>query len=204
MRHRRIGVLGGTFDPIHIGHLALAEAADEALALEQVLFVPAGSPPHKQGRRITSPHHRQRMTELAIAGNEHFALSTVDLTRSGPSYTVDTLRLLAAKYEGAELFFIIGGDSLLDLPTWYHPEEILQLAYLAAAERPGFSLEDVAAKLGGLYQQFGHRICLFHAPLLDISSSMLRERLRSGRSVRYLVPDAVLDYIKQNNLYQDT
>lgn len=196
-------MLGGTFDPIHLGHLALAEAAGEALKLERVLFMPAGNPPHKTDRSITDAKHRLRMTELAIAGNERFQISTIDLTRSGLSYTVDTLRLLKNQYGDVDLVFIVGADSLLDLPNWYHPEEILQLAYVAAAERPGFSLENVALRLGPLYEQFSYRICLFDAPSLDISSSMLRERLAKGRTVRYLVPDAVLEYIRQNKLYEN-
>lgn len=201
MSERRIGILGGTFDPIHLGHLALAESAGEELELEKVLFIPAGHPPHKKDRLITEARHRQRMTELAIAGNPRFALSTIDLVRSGLSYTVDTLRLLSAEYVGAELFFIIGADSLLDLPTWYRPAEILQLAIVAAAGRPGFSLDQFESKLGELYRKYRHRIVLFEAPSLDISSTMLRERLVAGRSVRYLVPDAVLEYIAANDLY---
>lgn len=198
----RLGLLGGTFDPIHIGHLVLAEAAAEELRLDLVLFVPAGNPPHKQGRAITAASHRLRMVELAVAGNPRFAVSTVDLSRSGPSYTADTLALIQGQYPNSRLFFITGADALLEMPTWHKPEEILSRCEVAGASRPGFDLK--CLETSALYHQYSSRIHLFSAPLLDISSTNLRQRVACGMSIRYLVPDGVYEYIHRHGLYQDS
>ncbi len=197
----RLGLLGGTFDPIHIGHLSLAQAAQEELGLDQVLFIPAGNPPHKQGKPVTEAEHRLCMVELAVSGNPDFEVSTVDMARQGPSYTVDTLRQLRQVYPRHVLVFIIGADSLLDIARWHKPREILAQCHVAAAERPGFDLARTEKAMGELYDLHRERIHLFSAPLLEISSTRLRELCFEGRSIRYLAPDPVVDYIAQHRLY---
>ena len=197
---RRIGVLGGTFDPIHYGHLVAAQEAHDQLALERVLFVPAGHPPHKPDRAMTPARHRLRMVELAIAADRRFALSRVDVERPGPSYTVDTLTLLRAEW-GPEtaFFFLIGSDSLAELPTWRQPRRIIELCELAVLPRPGVrvDLPRLEAQLPGL----GGRLHRLTMPLLGISSRALRERVRAGRPITYLTPPPVEAYIREQGLY---
>ena len=197
---RRIGVLGGTFDPIHYGHLVAAQEAHDQLALERVLFVPAGHPPHKPNRAMPPAHHRLRMVELAIAADPRFALSRVDVGRPGPSYTVDTLTLLRAEW-GPEtaFFFLIGSDSLAELPTWRQPRRIIELCELAVLPRPGVrvDLPRLEAQLPGL----GDRLHRLTMPLLEISSHALRERVRAGRPITYLTPPPVEAYIREQGLY---
>jgi nicotinate-nucleotide adenylyltransferase len=195
----RVGVLGGTFDPPHYGHLALAEAALTQLELAQVLFVPAGSPPHKPGRPITAAHHRAAMVEAAVAGQPAFALSRVDLDRPGPHYTVDMLALLRQALPGSELYFLLGSDSLHDLPSWRDPAGIVRQACLAVLGRPGWeadweALERAVPGLRG-------RLVRLEAPLLAISSTDLRWRARQGLPLTGLVPPAVEEYILQHGIY---
>ena len=202
----RIGILGGTFDPIHIGHLILAEEARDQLGLEQVLLAPAADPPHKRQQGKSPAEHRVRMVELAIADNPHLALSRIDVDRPGPHYTLDMVRLLHAQHgPGAELYFLMGLDSLADLPTWHRPRELMQACRLAAFSRPGaaFDWASLEAALPGVRAQ----VIVLPMPLLEISGSDLRERARQGRSLRYQVPRPVEQYIAQHQLYralQDT
>jgi nicotinate-nucleotide adenylyltransferase len=197
----RLGILGGTFDPIHHGHLVAAEEAHNQLGLDQVLFVPAGEPPHKPNRPISPVHHRLRMIELAIAGKPHLAISRVDADRPGPCYTVDTFRLLRAKWGSAPvLFFIEGADSLTDITTWYQPERLIELCDLAVVARPGVEI-DLAGLEKGLPGLMS-RIHWVQMPCLEISSSDLRARVRGGRSISYLVPPAVEAYILEQGLYR--
>ncbi|GAB4415885.1 MAG: nicotinate-nucleotide adenylyltransferase [Anaerolineae bacterium] len=198
----RLGIFGGTFDPPHLGHLILAECAADCLRLSRVLFVPAANPPHKQSSAIrASAAHRLAMTELAIAGNPRFALSRVDMDRPGPHYTVDMVRLLREQYPGAELFVLLGGDSLRDLPTWSRPAELINLAALAVMQRPGVEpdLDALAAVLPGLRD----RLHWIPAPPIDLASSAIADLVAAGRSIRYLVPDRVLDYITAHRLYRE-
>lgn len=198
---RRLGILGGTFDPIHHAHLVAAEEACYQLELDQVLFVPAGDPPHKLRRSISTAAHRLRMLELAIAGRPHLGLSRVDVDRSGPSYTVEALRLLRAEWgPGPTFYFVEGSDSLADLPTWYQPERLLELTELAVVRRPDAPV-DVAAleeRLPGLEA----RLHWVDMPLLDISATDLRARVRAGRPISFLVPAAVEAYIYEHGLYR--
>ena len=197
----RLGILGGTFDPIHHGHLVAAEEACHQLALDRVLFVPAGSPPHKPSRPISPAHHRLRMLELAIAGKPYFALSRVDVDRPGPCYTVDTLELLQAQWGSqSTLFFIEGADSLADILTWYRPRRLIELAELAIVGRPGVEIDlaELEQKLPGLTA----RTHWVQMPLLEISSSDLRARVCEGRSISYLVPPVVEAYIQEHGLYR--
>ena len=199
----RIGVIGGTFDPIHYAHLAIAEEAYCALKLERILFVPAGQPPHKTGYSITPVHHRLAMLKLALVGNPHFALSMVDLQRSGPSYTVETLRFLRQDLgPGAQCYFIIGGDSLRDLPTWRDPAGILEQATIVALTRPGYKgIQDVQKQLEVRLPALHSRLVTVEGPLMEISSTELRRRVSEGRPIKYQTPEAVEDYIFQHHLY---
>lgn len=199
-----VGILGGTFDPVHHGHLAIAEEAREALGLERVLFIPAATPPHKPGRRVTDGLHRLAMTRLAVAGNEAFAVSDIELARGGPSYTVDTLAALheAAGSSAREPWFILSAEALADFPSWRQPDRILELARLAVVPRAGSDALDghwVEARFPGR----GDRVRFLPGPLLPISGSVVRRRAAAGRSVRYLVPDAVAAYIAQHALYSE-
>lgn len=196
----RIGVLGGTFDPIHYGHLAAAEEARVALELECVLFVPARISPHKLDQPSTPARHRLAMTRLAVASNPHFQASTVDLDRAGPSYTVDTLALLQAELgPAAELYFIVGLDSLVELATWHDPAQFIRLCRIVAVSRPPCEYDPAALEqaLPGIT----NRVVFLRIPLLDIASSDLRQRAREGRPIRYYVPSTIVDYIHTHKLY---
>ncbi len=198
---RRLGILGGTFDPVHHGHLLAAEEARHQLELERVLFLPTGTPPHKPDRPILPIHHRLQMLTLAIAGKPYFFISRVDIDRPGPSYTVDALELLRAEWGPTPTFFFIeGSDSLVDMPAWYRPRHLIQLCELAVVERPGIRthLPLLEKQLPGLTA----RIHWVEMPFLEISSTDLRQRVRDGRPISYLVPAAVEAYIREQGLYQ--
>lgn len=197
----RVGVLGGTFDPIHLGHLLVAELAAAALDLQTVLFTPAGDPPHKQAQPKTPAYHRRAMVELAIADNSTFVLCPLDLERPGPHYSLDTVRLIRARYHllGEECFFIIGSDSLEDLPTWHRPAELLTLCRLAVLKRPGYR-PDLAA-LEQLLPGIGERVDWVDGPLIGLSATAIRARARGGQSIRYQVPPAVQEYIAREGVY---
>ena len=196
---RRIGILGGTFDPPHIGHLVLAQYALDALDLDSVLFVPAADPPHKDQLRYDI-EHRLPMLELAVAGNDRLVISRVDVDRPGPHYTVDMIRILQAQEPETEFYFLLGGDSLHHLPEWYHPLELIALCKLVVMARPGgeVTAELTAKLLPGLAE----RVVVIDSPMLGFSSTEIAERLEAGKSVRYLVPDSVLAYIQDHRLYQ--
>jgi len=206
VRAGSLGILGGTFDPIHIGHLAIAEEAREVLGLERILFVPAGVPPHKTDRPISAPAHRLAMVELAIAGNPAFEASTIELDRPGPSYTVETLELLTerARADGraADLVFILSVEAFRELRSWRHPERILELARLAVVPRVGYA-EASRALLAEHFPGHEDRAVFLDGPRLRMSGSEMRERAAHGRSLRYLVPDAVATYIGDHGLYTD-
>jgi len=208
---RRFGLLGGTFDPPHIGHLALAQEVYARLGLDRVWFLPAGTPPHKQGQPISAAAQRRAMVERAIAGDERFALCAVELERPGPSYTVETLRQLRAKWRvewGGEpqITFIVGWDMLAYLPQWHDaPGVLAALDQLAAVHRPGFVAEDEAqtqlAQLEARLPDLRAKLRLLPTPQLAVASSELRERVAAGLPIRYLVPDAVGAYIAEQGLY---
>jgi nicotinate-nucleotide adenylyltransferase len=199
-----IGLLGGSFDPIHLGHLVLAEGARETLGLERVVFVPNNIPPHKAGRQLAPAADRLRMVELAIAGNPAFEVSDIELRREGKSYSIDTVRQLLAEHpEGWDIHFLIGADSLHELPTWYRAAELADLCMFVVASRPGESLDDLEPLRGKLRDDqiaaiAGRRI---EIPLIGISSTEIRRRVREGLSIRYLVPDPVQRYIVEKGLY---
>jgi nicotinate-nucleotide adenylyltransferase len=194
----KIGILGGTFDPVHAGHLVLAEQARDQLALDQVLFIPAGEPWRKSGREIAAAEHRLAMLKLAIEGNEHFAISDIELRRDGPTYTAETRQSLAAERLDDQFWFIMGADALADLPHWHEPERIVQHAMLAVAPREAQEVNVMALSVPGI----AGRIVMFDCPALAISSTDVRARIAAGRSVRYLVPEAVTAYIAAHGLYR--
>ncbi len=195
----RLGVLGGTFDPVQLGHLILGEVAREELALDRVVFVPTGQPWRKSGREITAGADRLQMLRLATEGNHAFEVSSLEVDRPGPSYTEVTLEALQDERPGAELFFILGRDALIDLPHWHDPQRIAELATLAVAERDDTALGgDGEADLSGLHV----RLCRLHMARVGITATAIRDNVREGRSIRYLVPDAVAAYIEERGLYR--
>lgn len=198
-----LGVFGGTFDPIHVGHLAVAESARDALGLERVLFVPAGEPPHKRDRAVTPAADRLAMVEAAIADNPGFAASRVEIDRPGPSWTADTLASLAERdADGRSLALIIAADSYHELATWHEPERVLRLATLVVTPRDGYPDAD-ASYLAREFPGAEARVVFLEGPRIRLSASDLRARAAAGRSLRYLVPDAVAAYIGDHSLYHD-
>jgi nicotinate-nucleotide adenylyltransferase len=202
VKAQRIGVMGGTFDPIHYGHLVAAEEAREAFGLEKIIFVPAGIPPHKVEGQVTPARHRYLMTLLAIMGNPGFEASRVDLDRGRVTYTVDTLTdLTEILPPETSMYFITGADAILEILTWKAPEQVLGLAEFIAVTRPGYGLDQLATALGPLYEPFQDRIHILEMPPMGISSTDLRRRLANGRSIRYLLPETVATYIYGEGLY---
>ncbi len=196
----RIGIMGGTFDPIHYGHLVTAEAARERFGLKKVIFVPSGQPPHKKPEAVSPFWHRYLMVVLATYSNPYFEVSAVEYERGGPSYTVDTVREFRRLYgPDAELFFVTGADAILEILTWKAPEELLSLCRFIAATRPGYDLRQLHQVLGEFYLG---AVSLLEIPMLSISSSEIRERVRRGFSIKYLVPEPVEAYIYQKGLYR--
>jgi nicotinate-nucleotide adenylyltransferase len=197
-----IGLLGGTFDPIHDGHLAVAAVVRAALQLAGIVFIPAGIPPHKPGQRVSPGEDRRAMVELAIAGQPGFSLSTIELDRPGPSYTVDTLAELAGEGPLARptLEFILSAEAFAGFPTWRQPGRILELARLAVVPRAGSRPVD-GAWLDGHLSAWRERVDFVDGPLLDVSASVIRDRVRAGQSIDSLVPPAVAAYIHAHRLY---
>jgi nicotinate-nucleotide adenylyltransferase len=202
---KRIGILGGTFDPIHFGHLAIAEGARQELDLERVLFVPAGVPPHRPDRPIASAADRSAMVELAIADNPVFAMSRVELDRPGPSYTVDTVEALAGlEPDLVERWFIVSSEAFADFLEWHRPERILELCRLAVLPREGHPQPELEPVREALGPALADRISLLDGPRIRLSATEIRVLAARGRSVRYLVPDAVATYIDDHSLYRGT
>lgn len=199
-----LGVFGGTFDPIHFAHLAIAQEAAEALGLERVLFVPAGQPPHKPDRVITPGLDRLAMVELAIAGNDRFAVDRLELDREGPSYTVDTLEALRGRPDAGSsrtLTLILSSEAFRELPTWRDPRRILELACLAVAPREGHPTVS-SSFMDREFPEFRDRVTYLDGPRMRLSATELRTRAAAGRTLRYLVPDAVAAYIDDHALYR--
>ncbi len=195
----KIGVLGGTFDPLHYGHLRAAEVARDALSLDRVLFVPAANPPHKQGVTVTDVGARVDMLELGLAGEAEFELCRAEIERGGPSYTIETLDELKRQERGAELWFITGSDAFLEIRTWRDWEALLTRYSFAVHERPGVGIDAAAAVVPESYRE---RVVFLTREMLNISSTEIRRLARAKRSIRFLVPQAVDDYVRRNHLYQ--
>ncbi len=197
---QRIGVFGGTFDPIHLGHLIIAEQCRHSLHLDAVWFVPAGDPPHKPDQALSPAAERVTMLELALAGRECFAIDFVDLERAGPSYTVDTLARLRLAHPDSEFAFIMGADSLMELHTWREPERIVALSEIAVARRPNVAIDETLAisRVPGLRG----RLHIVDVPLIGISSRDLRRRVAAGEPIAFQVPDEVERHIRRQGLYR--
>lgn len=202
MAARRLGIFGGTFDPPHIGHLILAAEARDQLNLDLTIWVLTPDPPHKQGSRIASLDHRLAMVELAIADDPGFLLSHVDIDRPGPHYAVDTVALLRQQYPGDDLIYLMGGDSLMDLPHWYRPEEFLSmLDGIGVMRRPGDEID-----ISGLLEELpmlSEKLNFVTAPLLEIAANQIRRRVMDDRAFRYYLTPGVYRYIREKDLYQD-
>ncbi len=197
----KVGIMGGTFDPIHFGHLATAESVREIFKLDEILFIPSARPPHKVERQITPELHRLMMTFLATKSNEFFQVSPMEFLRDGLSYTLDTMTELTKKYgAGTELFFIIGADSMADLSKWYKARELLSKAHFIATNRPNVevNLEALKEFFGASAMKHIHQVS---TPGLEISSTDIREKIKSGKSIKYLVPEVVEEYIIKERLY---
>lgn len=193
---RRVGVMGGTFDPIHHGHLVAASEVADRFSLDEVVFVPTGQPWQKADRVVTGTEHRYLMTVIATASHPDFSVSRVDIDRGGPTYTLDTLRDLRAALPGAELFFITGADALASIMSWRDWDQMFDLAHFVAVTRPGYELDG-----SFLPAEVQSKVHVVEVPALAISSTECRQRAAHGRPVRYLVPDGVVQYIAKNELY---
>ena len=195
----RLGIYGGTFDPIHYGHLLLAERCREELQLDEVWFIPAGTPPHKQGRVTTPARARADMVEFAVSGFPEFRVSRIEMERGGPSYTVQTLEQLRTADPSRELFLLMGADSIAELATWKDPSRILELAQVVAVNRAG-EVPDLSS-LDALMQQTGRTVRIVEMPAMGVSASEIRTRVAHGQSIRFLTPRPVEMYLRQHNLY---
>jgi nicotinate-nucleotide adenylyltransferase len=196
----RVGILGGAFNPPHVGHLVCAQEALVQLRLDKVVFVPMGRAPHREIEQDPGAEERVRMCEDAVAGDERFAVSRVEADRPGPSYTVDTLRELRDSAPDDDLFLILGGDQAAALPSWREPEKVLDLATVAAVDRTGWSRERIAVKIASL--KGAERVVFFDMPRIDVSSTLVRHRAAAGKPVRYLVPGGVAEYLERKGLYR--
>ncbi|MGI6487383.1 MAG: nicotinate-nucleotide adenylyltransferase [Syntrophomonadaceae bacterium] len=199
---KRIGLLGGTFDPIHYGHLVLAECARDELDLQKVFFIPAPRPPHKVGEIVLDSTHRYNMVRLAIRDNPFFKVSDLEMRRPGYSYTIDTVRYFMERWPETQLFFILGSDALLGIKTWKEAHQLMRLCNFIAAIRPGYKLDKDDEQLQDLPQEFWDHLHFIEVPGLYLSSTDLRERLATGKSVRYLLPPVVEEYIQMHHHYR--
>ncbi len=200
----RFAVMGGTFDPIHYGHLVTAEAVRDEYDLDKVIFMPSGNPPHKMARATSDANHRYLMTVLATTTNPYFEVSRAEIDRVGITYTVDTIRELRNAYgEDAEIYFITGADAILEIFTWHNVEELFRICFFVAATRPGFHGKDMEQKLNEIKSKYKKEIFKIEVPSLAISSTDIRNRIKNGKTVRYLLPEAIEDYIRKFRLYME-
>ncbi|TSA48083.1 MAG: nicotinate (nicotinamide) nucleotide adenylyltransferase [Chloroflexi bacterium] len=198
---RLIGLFGGTFDPPHIGHLILSAETSAQLGLDRLLWILTPNPPHKQGQPITPLEHRLAMVELAISDNRRFELSTVEIDRPGPHYALDTVKIISEQNPAADLVYLMGGDSLRDLPAWHRPIDLVaELCFFGVMRRPGDSIDLPA--LEKIIPGLAAKVRYVDAPLLDIAAHEIRQRVADGRPFRYFLPQAVYDYIVEHNLYR--
>ena len=198
---RRIGILGGTFDPIHMGHLITAEIVRVSAALDEIIFIPAARPPHKENKGEAPAEDRLLMVQCAVEGNPSFSVSDIELRREGPSYTVDTIAALSEQLGDAELFFITGADAMNDLYRWHEPERLLRSCRFIVATRQGAPLDELLIAEKFTAEERSH-IQVLPTPHLEISSTVIRARVRAGLSIRHLVPRAVEEYIRERGLYR--
>ena len=200
---KRVGIMGGTFDPIHYGHLVTAEAARTQFNLDKVIFTPTGNPPHKKGYAVTPAEQRYLMTVLAINDNPYFEISRMEIDRPGLTYTVDTLESFYNELgKDVKLFFISGADAVLDILTWKDVDRVLSYCTFIAATRPGYPTEKLNKKISQLKKLYGRNVYPMKVTGLDISSTEIRRRVKEGLSIKYLLPRSVEIYIQKNNLYR--
>ena len=201
---KKVGIMGGTFNPIHLGHLIIAEEAFEAYNLDEVLFVPSGISYMKDPLEVLDAKKRVHMTGLAIEDNPHFALSTIEIERDGNSYSYETLETLRKQNPNTEYFFLVGSDTLFALETWKHPEILLPSCTILVAVRNGVPMEKMQEHAKYLEEKFGGSIQLLTTPNIEISATDIRNRIAANRNVKYFVPDSVLQFIEKNNLYKNS
>ena len=197
----KIGIMGGTFDPIHYGHLILAETAYDRFCMDKVLIMPAGDPYFKVERGVSADEDREAMTRLAIEGNEHFEFSDLELKRVGDTYTVDTLKTLKEQYPYDDLYLIVGSYTLFQMEKWYKPQEIFQMATILSSCR-NIPTSELDAQMDHLRGKYGAKIVNLYMPNIDISSTDIRDKVKHGMSVKYFTPDCVIEYIKEHQLYK--
>lgn len=201
MTSKRVGIMGGTFDPIHLGHLVVANEVLNIYNLDRIIFVPAGNPPHKIGMRASS-WDRYFMTSIATMSNNKFTVSDLEVKNAGKSYTLNTLKEFHIIYPETEFYFITGTDAVIDLPNWHEPREILKLCKFIAVSRPGISKENAEFKIDEIRNSLNAHIEILQVPMLQISSTDIRDRFKRGISAKYLLPESVEQYILKNNLYR--
>ena len=199
---KKIGIMGGTFDPIHYAHLATAEFIRTKYKLDKILFIPSGNPPHKTDRYVMDKNHRYNMVLLSTMTNENFEVSSMEIDKVGKSYTVDTLRELKNIYPDSKIYFITGADAICDIESWRDVEENFRLATFIAATRPGISLIKAQEKIEKLINKYNADIITVYVPSLDISSTYIREQIKENKSIRYLIPENVEKYIYEKGLYK--
>ncbi len=200
---KKIAIMGGTFDPIHYGHLVTTEAVMHQFQIDKVLFIPSGQPPHKSGKKVTAAEDRYLMTLLATESNPSFFPSRIEIDREGYSYTIDTIKQLKQEDPDQEIYFITGADAFLQILTWRNPEELLRSCHFVAATRPGYLRPEISEEIKRLTQEYKAHIHFIEVPALSISSSDIRQRVREGRPIKYLLPELVENYIYKHGLYQD-
>lgn len=198
---KKVGIMGGTFNPIHFGHLLLAEHAYEQAGLDYVLFMPTMNPPHKSDINMVSAEHRINMVELGIKNNPHFLMSAIELNRPGITYTSDTLKVLKEGNPDTEYYFIVGADSLMTMVDWMNPQIVFNLSTIIAGGRAQYSMEQLDEHREYLETTYNGKILLLDMPIIEISSANIRERISHGKSIKYYLPDNVLSYINEQNLY---
>lgn len=198
----KIGIMGGTFDPIHYAHLATAEFIRDKYKLDKIIFIPSGNPPHKQSN-VTNKYDRYKMVTIAAMNNDDFLVSDLEIKRNEKTYTIDTLRYLKEAYKNVDIYFITGADAICDIETWKDVSDNFKLATFIAATRPGISLLRAQEKIENLIRKYSANIISVYVPSLDISSTYIRDQLKENKSVRYLVPEDVEKYIYNNALYKD-
>ena len=197
----KIGIMGGTFDPIHTGHLIIGEYARTTLNLDRVIFIPVGLPPHKDNSKVSTSKSRLQMTKLAIKSNSYFYLSSIEVDRKETTYTIDTIKELKNIYKEDELYFVIGGDSLFEIEKWKDFNELINLCKFVVLQRPGRTKEKMDEKILELREAYKLELEKIYSPLIDISSTEIRQRVKNNLSIKYLVPESVEDYITNNRLY---
>ena len=201
-KKKKYGIMGGTFDPIHLGHLFIAETSQQELGLDKILFIPTGDPPHKKNQKITDSYHRLSMVDIAIDNNNSFFLSDIEINREGYSYTVETIKRLLELYgTTTELYFITGTDAFMEIETWKNYEELFKMARIVVATRLGYNDIMLNKKIQSFEKKYKAKIIKLPTPILEISSSDIRKRIKNEKSIRYLVTEGVQEYIYKNRLY---